>query len=123
MNTNTRKQELEEQITALRIELNEITDAEAKQVNKSFAGRCFKSRNNYSCPEKPSDYWWLYIRVVDVSDGVTVIHAQRDKDGRITIEPSHYVVPQTLERYKEITRGEWNAAYAEILAAANALAH
>lgn len=56
--------------------------------NKSHVGKCFKYRNCYSCPEKPSDYWWLYIRVTGLlKDGsVECTEFQTDKYGEVTVK-------------------------------------
>ena len=118
----TRKEELEVQITALRHELIDITAAETALENRAFAGRCFKTLNNdFYDPETPRERWWVYVRVVDTTEGIRTLDVQRDKDGRITIDPNEYRMPMTLNSYEEITRGEWNAAYAEILAEAGRL--
>lgn len=34
---------------------------------KEYEGKCFKKQNHYSCPEKPSDYWFLYHKVVKIT--------------------------------------------------------
>lgn len=46
--------------------------AERAKNNAALVGRCFRFRNNGSCPEKRSDFWWLYAKITKV-----------DKDGRL----------------------------------------
>lgn len=51
-------------------------------------GKHFKYRNNYSYPEKPSDYWPIYARVtaVDKDGYITSLQFQTDKYGNIDIK-------------------------------------
>lgn len=37
--------------------------------NQKLIGKCFKTRNCYSSPEKKSDYWWLYVKVTGTKHG------------------------------------------------------
>lgn len=86
-----RKEEIEQELAklyALKHELNEIEDAEQKEINKTLIGKCYKYRNNYSCPESDSDYWYIYARMIRIDeDGLLVaVRFQIDRNGRIEIE-------------------------------------
>lgn len=57
-------------------------EVKAEAENASLLGRFFKARNNYSCPEKPSDYWPLYSAVVGVQGrNVSLVQFETDKYG------------------------------------------
>lgn len=45
-------------------QISRIESAQIRKKNAPLVGKTFKSQNNYSCPEKPSDYWWEYAKVV-----------------------------------------------------------
>jgi len=106
-----RKEELQEIIINARDELNDITDKEDDIENAKFIGRFFKARNNYSCPEKPSDYWWLYIKVETDNEGLHGVEFQTDKDGKIEVDFSRYYLRHSLEGYIEITEEEYAEAW------------
>lgn len=107
----SRKEELEGAIRVLRGELGAIEDAEHEAHKLALVGKCFKYRNCYSCPEKPSDYWWVY-RIVLAPN--SVLDFQIDKDGKLTVEPNGYYYP-TMTGWKEITRAELNTAWAGVV--------
>lgn len=59
----------------LKKELKELIETEEKEIIKEhfpefqrMIGKCFKIRNSYSCPEKPSDSWFLYVRITDIKE-------------------------------------------------------
>jgi len=67
MKTQLTKEQLQKQ-------LKEIAKQERKALIekhypefKQYEGRFFKTRNHYSCPEKPSDYWWYYTKVTEIT--------------------------------------------------------
>lgn len=55
---------------------------------KKLIGHCYKYRSSYSCPEKQSDYWWLYIQVLKIesADFCCVNTFQKSSDGHIRFE-------------------------------------
>lgn len=68
---------------------DELYRAQIAPALEALAGKCFRYRNSYSCPEKPSDYWYIYRRVVGHTDySVTTFDVQRDSYGLIKIEPN-----------------------------------
>jgi hypothetical protein len=118
--SETKKAELEAQIGLLQRELRKIEDTEATERNRYLVGRCFRYRNCYSCPEKDSDYWWLYCRVLSVrGDTATVLDFQTDKDGRMEMRPSHFRSAMSLASggsYQPIPRKQFRAALRSFLA-------
>lgn len=86
-------------------------DARATE-NKQHIGRCFKYRNSYSCPEKPSDYWWLYIRVTGLlKDGsVEYTEFQIDKYGEVTIKAKKQMY-WVRDGYRPISKSEFDRAW------------
>lgn len=79
---------LQQQERSINQKLNRLRDAERRQANVDLVGRTFRSHNNYSCPEKRSDYWWLYGKVTDIDSSgyLKVMMFQTDKYGSITIK-------------------------------------
>jgi hypothetical protein len=73
--------------------LSQIRDAERYEENKHLAGKTFRSRNSFSCPEKPSDYWWYYSRVqsVDKAGMLTVFTFQIDRYGRHEVKVEKHI--------------------------------
>ncbi|MDB4892195.1 MAG: hypothetical protein JWL61_4050 [Gemmatimonadetes bacterium] len=86
---------------------------QARRVELSaYAGRFFKYRNCYSCPEKESDYWWLYRAITGLADEGAYLNGwafQRSVSGIVTIEPSQFGY-EPDESYVEITADEFWAA-------------
>jgi|SRR6185312_5051127 len=75
---------------AVRTANKALGKAEAKQRAAEHAkliGKCFKERNNYSCPGKRSDYWYVYYKIVG-TDGYSLLceQFQTDKNGHVRIE-------------------------------------
>lgn len=112
------KEQLELEIRKLNIQLNKIKDTEDDARNATYLGRCFKTRNNYSCPQKPSDYWWLYVKVTSVKNGIKGLMFQVDYNGRIEIQPKEYLMANTLDSYTPISSAQWDKAWFNCLIAA-----
>ena len=115
LNEKDRKIQLEEAVIAARSEIREIEHKELIEVNKSRIGKCYKFRNNYSLPSSDSDYWWLYMKILEVDDsGILAMKFQQNKYGKITIEPSH---DTRLSNYGwlEISLSEFVAAWRDII--------
>lgn len=72
---------------------NKIEDIENKmlvpELKKRYVGKCFKYRNNYSCPQTEKDYWWLYSQVIGIigKDQCIVNSFEVDSEGQIRIHP------------------------------------
>lgn len=87
------KQETPEQLAKIARDatdkLRAIEIADRVNRNKPLLGRTFKYRNSYSCPDKASDYWWMYVKITGLSDdGVLVATSfQTCKYRRFSIEP------------------------------------
>lgn len=112
----------------LQKQLREILNEEERQIAmvhypefKKMEGKYFKYRNNYSCPEKPSDYWFMYTKVTEVKpedvymigDGPTCYYNgwsfQTDKNGEIFIKLSEQGYAHRLQT--EITEAEFLEAW------------
>lgn len=99
---------------------NEVADIEApyeQQRAANYVGMCLRTRNNYSCPEKPSDYWWLYVKVLraDEHGALRCLRFEVDKDGAVRVEPNDFFMVQTLESYEPISPDEFTRQYAQML--------
>lgn len=93
-------------------ELWRIEKAERLAVSEKLVGKAFKYRNNYSVPERPSDYWWLYVLVTDVdkSDGQPIVKEfQIDKYGDASFRPKRHLFHH-MNGYEPITKREYDAA-------------
>lgn len=57
---------------------------------KKLEGTVWRVKNNYSCPKKPSDYWWLYCKVLKIHKNgeVDLIRFQMDHKGMLMVEPN-----------------------------------
>ncbi len=67
-----KKEELQKQLDEIKKqEEKELVDKHYPEFKK-FEGKCFKMRNNYSLPEVPSDYWWLYKKVVKIKKKIYI---------------------------------------------------
>ena len=100
---------------------NELDEQEAGPKRRQLIGRCFKYRNCYSCPEKPSDYWWLWFRATGTSGWmVTGPKIQCDSNGKIDIERyAAIAVDGTLDpKYVQVSRREYDRETRKILALA-----
>ena len=85
---------------------------------RKYIGRHFKYRNSYSCPQKDTDYWWLYIRIIGVEDGSFVaLKAQTDQYGRHTVQTDSLpaVDGKPMEGWVEIDDAEFDSAVHPIL--------
>jgi hypothetical protein len=67
--------------------LYRIRSDQFKSKNSSKVGKTFRTRNNFSCPEKPSDYWWLYAKITRMDDAGMLYATtfQTDKYGAVSI--------------------------------------
>lgn len=117
--------------------LNELKEEERKAVSKlvsarlqitkfenekllpafkdKYEGKYFKYKNCYSCPEKESDYWYMYIKITEVKQtywmsGYTF---QTDKDGKVLIEVERALTESRCEI--PIMKREFDSAYRKML--------
>lgn len=102
----------------------QVDEREIAPKRRALVGRCFRYRNCYSCPDKPSDYWWLWLRIVGVDGGcVLCVQTERDKYGKITIE--NHAIPcfdgTVHEAYRPVTRRQYDRATSGMLAQARKL--
>lgn len=112
--------------TAARRDFNaikeQIDERELAPKRRALVGKCFRYRNNYSCPVKPTDYWWLWTRITGL-DGASLmcLQVQCDKYGKIIIETCS--IPSfngTMREagYQPVTRQQFKRACAGLLATA-----
>jgi len=106
--------DIRSQINILHDRQNEIEEDVREKANKKLIGKCFKVKNCYSCPEKPSDYWWLYKRV-DSTEGtfLKVKMFQTDQYGKTTIELNNMLMSVDLSC--EISHEEFNKAWSDTM--------
>lgn len=91
-----------------------IEDQRKLAENLKLVGRHFKYRNSYSCPRKPSDYWWLYTKVIGAdARGLRCFEFQIDRYGKIEIEPQKH--GHHMAGHVEIDESEFRQAWGRLL--------
>lgn len=121
----TQKEELQEKLN--QIEDNERLALQEKnypEICEKYLGKCFKVRNNYSCPEKASDYWFLYTKVTEIkkedvyqtSNGVSATYSgysfQTDMHKNVNVRKENgYIHSLGIE----ITQKEFDKAWSKML--------
>lgn len=95
--------------------ISEIETLARREANGPKVGKFYKTRNSYSCPEKPSDYWWVYEKVtrMDESGFLYTTQFQTDKHGKIFIEPDHYAYH--MQYGTEIKPAVFSRAWAKLI--------
>lgn len=112
-------EQLERQRAELNERISEIREAEAEKVSAQLVGRCFKYRNNYSCPETDADYWWLYFKVTGFEGArLTGVSFQRDVYGEMRVDPNAGAYNHMSE-YVEVDSTEYVRARADFLTTLN----
>jgi hypothetical protein len=88
-----------------------------KRRNDNGAKVCktFRTRNSYSCPEKPSDYWWLYAKITRMDEGGLLYATtfQVDKYGHVYI--AYDTCVHHAQYYTSCTAVEFNKAWRRLL--------
>lgn len=110
------KEQLEAELRPIQQALGRLRDQEARKESTSLIGRCFKYKNCYSCPDKPSDYWWMYIKVVGASHWPKTFEFQTDKYGHLTVKTDKHAIGVGHEGngYVPITVKEFDAAWRKV---------
>ena len=114
--------ELKAEASKIGAKISKIEHESRTETNRQHVGRYFKYRNCYSCPEKPSDYWWLYIRVtgLDRDGSLQYTECQIDKYGEITIKAKKHMYWLT-DGYIPISAAEFGRAWDRVAAKLNAI--
>lgn len=89
---------------------------ELKKIKEKYMNKYYIYRDNcYSCPEKKSDYWNVYYKVIDVNEngGIKAISLQKDKYGQITSEEA--ILSIDMLNLEEITEKEYLRETSKIL--------
>lgn len=91
--------------------LRRIEFADRAKRNGPLVGKTFKYRNCYSCPEKPSDYWWMYAKVTRMGDdGLLYLTTfQTDKYGNMEVRFEH--LGYHMQGYHPVPASEFNRAW------------
>jgi hypothetical protein len=97
-------------------EAREKYEAETKLPEmRKLLGTTYRYRNSYSCPEKPSDYWWLYVKVVAIEGGAFLTEQfQTDKHGDSDYKPRHYLM-NLNDGYKPVAASVYAAEKKKLL--------
>jgi hypothetical protein len=124
MNIKELKEKYQNKEWELRRLKRKIIEIDEKKIipmlKKQYEGKYFKFRNNFSCPEKPSDYWFIFYRVDEVisPDFCYTTAFQTDKYGVITIErkKQNHLNLLTIEITKKEFNNEYNKMFRKIKA-------
>lgn len=113
--------DMRKQLDSLRRNIQDFDAKERIAANKSLIGRFFKYRNCYSCPTKPSDYWWMYTAVIGVDRGgyLKTFVFQRDSYGAVRIEQGSGIDGNLLG--SPIRRNDFEIAWKRLQRTANAM--
>lgn len=109
------KSKSKEELAAIsRAAQNELARRQREQciaANKHKVGKYFKTRNNYSCPEKRSDYWWTYERCIGMDkDGMLkTFQFETDKYGDVLVKFNHHAYH--LQYGKPCSKSEFDRAF------------
>jgi hypothetical protein len=108
------KKELED----CRREVSALEDEHYKKYEeprlKKMIGKCYKTTNNYSCPESPEDYWFLYTKIIKVEDKHLIANRfQMDKYNRVEFFISEYVYENILG--EEIDEKEFTKEFKKVI--------
>lgn len=122
----------------LQKQLNDLAEQERKEMIKAYypqfkglIGKFFKTKNSYSLPKKPSDYWFIYTKITDIKKGDLYdtgngvlsefrgFDFQTDMYGDITINKSRKGCVHSLG--DEITEQEFNEAWNKMIDSLNKL--
>lgn len=110
--THFEKEELKNQINSAREKLRVIEEREAQELSAPLYRKCFKYKNCYSSPEKPSDYWYLYLKVIAVEgSALTVCEFECDKYGELRYKSKRHMDVASILRYTEISEAEFQTAF------------
>jgi hypothetical protein len=127
------KAELEAELAAIKEQEFQAMVDENYPEFKKLEGKFFKVRNNYSQPEKESDYWWMYKQVTKVrkedvyhsSQSVSCIvrgwSFETTRDNLFEVKKDMIEYAHSLERQIEISEKEFKAAWNKAKAALNEL--
>lgn len=104
---------LRETSAAIRQRIDKIETAERVAQANNIVGKCFKARNSYSCPETPSDYWWMYVKVLSVDEHgwIRSVCLQIDKDGNVDVRYVEQLGSIPFQNYKQITARAFRDAW------------
>ena len=110
----TERRKLEREGASIAAKLRQVEDTERECEALKLVGTYWKYRNCYSCPEKDSDYWWMYMKVVK-TDGrghLTTFDFQTDKDGNVSTRQNGYQHVLLLKSgYVAISEAEFTRAW------------
>lgn len=106
---------LKQQACEIGNKISEIESARVRKANQSKVGKFYRTRNNHSCPEKPSDYWWVYAEVkrMDECGMLYVTEFQTDCHGNISIRFDSCIYH--AQSWSPTTRDAYHKAWAKML--------
>jgi len=106
-----RLKELKAEARRIGEQIDEIETAARRETNNKKVGRYFKTRNSYSCPEKPSDYWWLYAKCTRMNDDgfLYAFNFQTDRYGKMEVEPDRH--SYHMQDYSPCSKAEFKRAW------------
>lgn len=119
-NQVTDREELQRIVDAgqvARVKLREMDDEIARRENAKLIGKCFRFRNCYSCPETEADYWWTYIKVVDLADegdSLIVFKFQTDSKGEVAIAVREHMW-KIIDGYEECLARQFHMEWTDLM--------
>lgn len=87
---------------------------ELPRLKKKYLNKYFIYRNNaYSCPNKKSDYWNVYYKVIEIDENGAIISIETSEDKYRRIVSNITTMSPGLE---EITEKEYTIGISKIIA-------
>lgn len=79
------------------LRLERAEQAKKARSMKNLVGTCYKTKNCYSCPQGPEDYWWLYRRIIAIKRGMILMSDfEIDKNGELRVTPKAWRPLETI---------------------------
>jgi hypothetical protein len=112
--------QLKEEARKIGDHIGRIESAQVRKVNAPLVGKTLKSSNNYSVPEKKSDYWWTYAKVTRM-DKWGMLYAftfETDKYGNVRTQRDNCI--HHAQYFTQIPAAEYKRARTKLLATLSA---
>lgn len=77
------------------------------KFKEQYKVKYLKYRSNYSCLQKESDYWYIYVYVKEVKENVMAESVSIEKDNYNHITIKSEIRPVMLSYYEEISKEEY----------------
>ena len=101
--------------------IGDIEDEATRKTNGQKVGKFFRTRNCFSCPEKPSDYWWVYCHVTRMGQHGWLYTNQFevDKHGSVHARFDYCAMHLASSDWQPISEATYQKAWERLVKKAN----